>query len=229
MYTSLRSRQRIRIALRVAAVLFVLYLFLPSSHPPAPAPGPPNSLLSKREPKIQHRFPPESGADVERLRAIKSEFLHAYRGYRKHAWKHDELKPVSGGTHTQYCGWAATLIDTLDTLYIMELYDEFEEAVQAVSRLSFSYAPSILCSVNPFEMTIRHLGGLLSAYDVSGEKDERLKQKAVEVGDMLFHAFGKNGIQCRTMVWPRIPGWTCEPSALLSLVRLGSQTLEFIR
>jgi len=141
----------------------------------------------------------------------------------------DEVKPISGGTHTQYCGWAATLIDSLDTLYIMGLYDEFDQAVNAVLGMSFTYAPSIGCSINPFEMTIRHLGGLIAAYDISGSTDERLKQKALDMGHMMFQAYGRNRIQCRSIFWPRLPFWPCTPSEKLSLARLGSQSLELVR
>ena len=222
----------VRSALRVLMLLTVIYYFLPTiwfaptyrhdadfeSH-----------LRSTRKPQIQHAFPSNAGADEARLQAVKDEFLHAYHGYKQRAWLKDEVKPISGGTHTQYCGWAATLIDSLDTLYIMGLYSEFDEAVTAVLSMSFAVAPSIGCSINPFEMTIRHLGGLIAAYDVSGATDERLLKKAVQMGEMLFQSYAKNRIQCRTILWPRFPGFPCDPNKSLSLARLGSQSLELVR
>jgi len=229
MLAALSRGRRFRYAFRILLVIVVIYILLPSPKAPHYSAHDPNSLLSTRAPQIQYAFDASAGGDLYRLQEVKKEFLHAYTGYRTHAWLHDEVKPVSGGSHKQYCGWAATLIDTLDTLYIMGLYDEFDEAVHAVSRLSFAYAPSGFCGVNPFETTIRHLGGLLSAYDISGSRDERLKRKAVEMGNLLFHAFAPNGVQCRSIIWPRFPGWSCEPNAMLSLARLGSQSLEFLR
>jgi mannosyl-oligosaccharide alpha-1,2-mannosidase len=40
-----------------------------------------------------------------------------------------------------------------------------------------------------FETTIRYLGGLLGAYDVSGGKYKVLLEKAEELGEVLMGAF----------------------------------------
>lgn len=71
----------------------------------------------------------------------------------------------------------------------MELYDEFDAAVEQVSKIDFTGTE--MCEVNLFETTIRHLGGLLAAYDVSGnqKKYEVLLAKAVELGELLYTAF----------------------------------------
>jgi len=42
-------------------------------------------------------------------------------------------------------------------------------------------------SISVFETTIGYLGGLLAAYDLSG--DERLLEKSIELGDLLYCAF----------------------------------------
>lgn len=97
----------------------------------------------------------------------------------------DELKPLSAGSRNTFGGWAATLIDSLDTLWIMQLEEEFEEAVAAVVELD--WANTTESAVNTFETTIRHLGGLLSAYELSQEP--MLLAKAVELGEMLYFAF----------------------------------------
>ncbi|KPI44291.1 Endoplasmic reticulum mannosyl-oligosaccharide 1,2-alpha-mannosidase [Cyphellophora attinorum] len=226
----LRRQTRSRYRYPVILVLFLLYVFFPIPWPSGHAPYEYSNhhLTFRGTPVIQHAFTTPS-ADTGRLKAVKAEFVHAYNAYRSRAWMHDEVKPLSGGTHTQYCGWAATLIDALDTLYIMGLEEEFEEAVAAVHRMKLWYAPSLACSINPFEMTIRHLGGLLSAYDISGQRDERLKRKAVGMGEMLLQAFGRNGIQCRAILWPRLWGWPCTPNSGVSFARMGSQLLEFVR
>lgn len=227
-------RYRLRYGLSIIITLLTLYLLFHSTTPPRRSESAiaanHDHLYSTRPPQIQHAFPiGRVGADLERLQAVKAEFVHAYHGYRSRAWMRDGLKPLSGGSYTQYCGWAATLIDALDTLYIMGMWEEFDEAVEAVLGMRLAWAPNLACSVNPFEMTIRHLGGLLAAYDISGGKDERLRVKALEMGEMLWKAFGKNGMQCRSIIWPRLPGWSCEPNPRLSLARLGSQSVEFLR
>jgi len=49
-------------------------------------------------PKVQHKFSKSSNncADTDRLAVIKAAAEHTWKGYREHAWGHDEIKPVSG-------------------------------------------------------------------------------------------------------------------------------------
>ena len=47
-------------------------------------------------------------------------FRHAWAGYRKFAWGHDELKPVSR-SFSEWFGLGLTLIDALDTMWILGL------------------------------------------------------------------------------------------------------------
>lgn len=61
--------------------------------------------------------------------------LHAWTGYVAHAWGHDELKPVSNTARDWMGnGMSATIIDSLDTLYIMGLMDEYKEARDYVEQ-----------------------------------------------------------------------------------------------
>jgi mannosyl-oligosaccharide alpha-1,2-mannosidase len=145
----------------------------------------------KAIPKIQHIFPDESSwSRTERGQkqaAIKKTFKKAWLGYKEHAWLHDELTPVSGGHRDPFCGWAATLVDSLDTLWIMGFDDEFKEALEALKGIDFTTAAR--ADIPLFETTIRYLGGLLGAYDVSGGKYRILVEKAVELADVLMGAF----------------------------------------
>jgi mannosyl-oligosaccharide alpha-1,2-mannosidase len=97
----------------------------------------------------------------------------------------DELSPISGGYRNAFGGWAATLVDTLDTLHITGMAEKFGIALTAIKDIDFSVSTEE--TLNVFETTIRYLGGLLSAYDLSGERV--LIEKAVEVGEMLYVAF----------------------------------------
>ncbi|MBL8140273.1 MAG: glycoside hydrolase family 47 protein, partial [Acidobacteria bacterium] len=116
---------------------------------------------------------------------VKTEFLHAWNGYKQHAWGHDELKPVSKTAHD----WHATTllmtpVDALDTMILMGLKDEATATANHVAtHLSFDAD----ISVKNFEITIRTLGGLLSAYQLTG--DERLLRKADDLGQRLLPAF----------------------------------------
>jgi mannosyl-oligosaccharide alpha-1,2-mannosidase len=92
---------------------------------------------------------------------------------------------LSGTPKNPFGGWAATLVDSLDSLWLLGLQDEFKEAVRAVGRIDWAVSSSR--TINLFETTIRHLGGLLGAHDLSGEPV--LLAKAAELGDMLLAAF----------------------------------------
>ena len=68
-------------------------------------------------PVIQHNFGKETVAEQKvraaRLKQVKGNFTHAWKGYRDHAWLRDEVMPLSGGSHDPFGGWAATLVDSL--------------------------------------------------------------------------------------------------------------------
>lgn len=58
---------------------------------------------------------------------------HAWDGYAKYAWGHNELKPITKKGHTasvfgKNTEVGATIVDSLDTLYLMGLMDEFNQA-----------------------------------------------------------------------------------------------------
>ncbi|KAF4452709.1 hypothetical protein F53441_4516 [Fusarium austroafricanum] len=153
----------------------------PSSIKPIPTESPqklPQVQASRS--KFQH-----TSAIKSRQKAVRDEFLRSYRSYKQYAWMKDELMPVSAKGKDNFGGWAATLVDSLDTLWIMGLREEFGEAARAAATLD--WAKTDEGAVNLFETTIRHLGGLLSAYELSGEPV--LLRKAIELGEMLYVAF----------------------------------------
>ncbi|KAK7984182.1 MFS general substrate transporter [Apiospora arundinis] len=158
----------------------------------------------KRLPKFQHDFASDKAPSRERLDVLESRrseirlaFVKSWNSYKKYAWMYDELTPVSGEGKDTFGGWAATLVDTLDTLWIMELSDEFRHAAAAAVTLDWSKTRDTSC--NFFETTIRHLGGLLSAYDLS--KETALLEKAIELGDMLY-----TGYDTDNRMPPLLPG-----------------------
>ncbi|GAB1312621.1 hypothetical protein MFIFM68171_02831 [Madurella fahalii] len=136
---------------------------------------------------VQHDFSRyvHDATTKSRQQAVRDAFIRSWESYKKHAWLRDELAPVSGGGKTTFGGFAATLVDALDTLWIMDLREEFYTAAAAAAQLD--WADTSDTSLNLFETTIRHLGGLISAYDLSGEP--ALLEKAQELGNMLYMAF----------------------------------------
>lgn len=147
------------------------------------------STKPKKLPKIQHTPARPHKFDVavqeQRRSEVKRVAAKAWKSYREFAWMSDELMPISAGSKNTFGGWAATLIDSLDTLWIMGMKSEFNEAVRAVATLDWANYQGSACNV--FETTIRHLGGLLAAYDLS--KESVLLEKAVELGDLLYAGF----------------------------------------
>ena len=74
----------------------------------------------------------------------------------------------------------------MDTLYLMGLYGEFNEARDYVANIDWDETHgSDLVQV--FETAIRYVGGLISAYELSG--DQVFIQKTVELVDRLLPAF----------------------------------------
>jgi mannosidase alpha-like ER degradation enhancer 2 len=116
---------------------------------------------------------------------VREELLHAWKGYERYAWGHDELKPVSRGAHDWHRdSLLMTPVDALDTLLLMGLNEEASRArTLIVEKLSFDMD----ISVKNFEITIRILGGLLSAYQETG--DQRLLKLADDLGTRLLPAF----------------------------------------
>ncbi|XP_069333237.1 LOW QUALITY PROTEIN: endoplasmic reticulum mannosyl-oligosaccharide 1,2-alpha-mannosidase [Eulemur rufifrons] len=119
----------------------------------------------------------------DRQKGVVDVFLHAWKGYRRFAWGRDELKPVSR-SFSEWFGLGLTLIDALDTMWILGLRKEFEEARKWVSK-KLHFEKNV--DVNLFESTIRVLGGLLSAYHLSG--DSLFLRKAEDFGNRLMPAF----------------------------------------
>ncbi|TRM63574.1 glycoside hydrolase family 47 protein [Schizophyllum amplum] len=115
---------------------------------------------------------------------VKGMFTSSYDAYKKYAWGHDDLSPVSMSYSDGRNGWGASLADAMPTMYIMGLDDLFHEAVDYISGVDFSQSQTE-DTVSIFESTIRYVAGMLSAYQLSGEKDDILVEKAKQLADKL--------------------------------------------
>lgn len=184
-------------------------------------------------PQIQARFEEETEKQRRkreaRLAAVREAFVHSWEGYKKHAWPQDEVGPLSGAVYNTFGGWGATLVDSLDTLWIMGMSTEFERAVLALRRTDFT--SSSQPQINVFETAIRYLGGLLSAYDLSEHRYPLLLSKAIEVGDMLLVAFDTpNHLPVTRWDWKNgALGGPQEAARFSLLAEVGSFSLEFTR
>ncbi|TFB07072.1 Endoplasmic reticulum mannosyl-oligosaccharide 1,2-alpha-mannosidase [Trichoderma ghanense] len=186
-------------------------------------------------PRVQHEFGVESpeakSRRVARQERVGKEIERAWSGYKKFAWMHDELSPVSAKHRDPFCGWAATLVDSLDTLWIAGLREEFDEAAKAVEQIDFTTTPRN--NIPVFETTIRYLGGLLGAFDVSGGHDggyPMLLTKAVELAEILMGIFDTpNRMPLLYYQWQ--PEYASQPhrAGSVGIAELGTLSMEFTR
>ncbi len=116
---------------------------------------------------------------------VKAEFLHAWNGYKKYAWGHDDLKPLSKTHHDWYAQpLLMTPVDALDTMILMGLKDEARDTREYIVK-NLSFDKDVY--VQNFEITIRLLGGLISSYQLTGDK--RLLKLADDLGNRLLPVF----------------------------------------
>jgi mannosidase alpha-like ER degradation enhancer 2 len=120
-----------------------------------------------------------------RAAETRTQFLHAWRGYERYAWGHDQLRPLSKMPRDWYGETLLmTPIDALDALILMGLEDEAKKThAYVVANASFDKD----VSVKTFEITIRLLGGLLASYQLTG--DPKLLALADDLGGRLLKAF----------------------------------------
>ncbi|KAG9101368.1 mannosyl-oligosaccharide alpha-1,2-mannosidase, partial [Ceratobasidium sp. 370] len=166
-----------------------------------------SSPNKETKPKVTSNSEP-TYADPARRDAIVKAFKHAWSGYERDAFGCDDYHPVSrtGKNLTTDRGVGYMIVDALDTMLIMgkDLSAEYRRARDWVEKdLDFDrdgrystfevsvpqYYPAGQANLNGFlKITIRVLGGLLSAYTLSGN-DAIYLRRAQELADRLLPAF----------------------------------------
>ncbi|KAK2909957.1 mannosyl-oligosaccharide 1,2-alpha-mannosidase IA isoform X2 [Channa argus] len=165
----------------------------------------------------------------ERREKVKEMMKFAWDNYKRYAWGKNELRPLTRNGHigNMFGGLrGASIIDSLDTLFIMGLMEEYNDAKEWVKTnldLNSNGEASL------FEVNIRYVGGLLSAYYLTGE--ELFKNKAVELGEKLLPAFNTPTGIPRGVInlgsgtsWSW--GWASAGSSILA--EFGTLHLEFV-
>ncbi|KAF2201060.1 seven-hairpin glycosidase [Delitschia confertaspora ATCC 74209] len=129
-------------------------------------------------PKIRTKTVPTYGAHIQfaewqngtekgdptKAEKVRNAMKYTFWKYRENAWGYDDIKPVSGGNATTRNGWGAFIVDSSTTLALMGLWEELAASVQHIISIDFTNATG---PVDPFETTIRYLGGLVSLVDLS--------------------------------------------------------------
>ncbi|CAG9824004.1 unnamed protein product [Phaedon cochleariae] len=148
---------------------------------------------------ISDRYPVVKGGEDkdpvarERRNKVKEMMKHAWSNYVRYAWGKNELKPISKRGHGASIFGAlplgATILDGLDTLYVMGLDEEFRQARDWVAdELDVDkIAKDMVADVSVFEVNIRFVGGLLACFALTG--DTVFKEKAQQIADKLLPAF----------------------------------------
>jgi len=166
------------------------------------------------------------GDDARRL-AVRAAMAHSWAGYKKHAYGQDEVAPKAGRGYETFCSLGATLIDSLDTLWLMGFKHEFALAREWVAaKLDFTRD----CGLSVFESTIRVMGGLLAAFDMTG--DRMFVDKAEDLALALGPAyetplnFPRSEMHLSTRT-ARTPAWIGGGQAAL-LAEVGTVQMELL-
>ena len=120
----------------------------------------------------------------KRMAAVRGAVAHSWNAYKQYAWGADGLHPLTMSPAHEGFNHAVTMVDSLDTLWIVGMKPEFEEAVAWIGANLPTKIANLSPSVSAFETTIRSLGGLEAAHALSG--DETLLACAVQLGDRLL-------------------------------------------
>nr|XP_056702914.1 mannosyl-oligosaccharide 1,2-alpha-mannosidase IC [Euleptes europaea] len=165
----------------------------------------------------------------DRRLKVKEMMKFAWDNYKRYAMGKNELRPLTRNGHigNMFGGLrGATVVDALDTLYVMELQEEFQEAKDWVEK---SFDLNVNGEASLFEVNIRYIGGLLAAFYLTGE--EVFKNKALELGEKLLPAFNTPTGIPRGVInlgsglsWSW--GWASAGSSILA--EFGSLHLEFL-
>jgi ER degradation enhancer, mannosidase alpha-like 2 len=110
---------------------------------------------------------------------------HAWEGYKKYAWGWDDLRPLTKEGRNWYkTSMLMTPVDAFDTFIMLGLKKEAAEAKELIlSKLNFN----VDNDVQLFEITIRLLAGLQTAYEMDGDK--RFLNLAEDLAKRLMPAF----------------------------------------
>lgn len=170
-WQSRNQRKKLGYGMLICAFLYLVYMY--------------GYIISG---SVSDKMPwPQPGKEIweYRQKKVKNAFESSWNAYRKNAWGKDQYFPISESGKNmgpKPLGWI--IVDSLDTMAIMGLDKQLEEARQWVdTELDYNMD----YEVNTFETTIRMLGGLLSAYYFT--KDDVYLNKAVDLGDRIIGAF----------------------------------------
>lgn len=116
---------------------------------------------------------------------VKAAFLKGWKAYKTYAWGMDAVNPISQKGHNWYAeSLLMTPIDAFSTMHIMGLKKEEAEARKLIfEKLNFDKD----FEIQQFEIAIRIMGGLLSSYQLDGDK--HFLDLAIDLGNRMLPVF----------------------------------------
>jgi hypothetical protein len=143
------------------------------------------AACSAPDPKPQVSDAPADSTYIRLADEVRNETLRSWKAYKRYAWGHDALKPLTKSAEDWYeHPLYISPIDAYSTLKLMGFEEEAKEIENYVVD-SLSWDKNIDAKV--FEVNIRILGGLLSMYELSG--NPKVLAKTVDFADRLLPAF----------------------------------------
>ncbi|KAK5693084.1 hypothetical protein LTR97_010560 [Elasticomyces elasticus] len=156
------------------------------------------TVLSAVYAKPRAVYDKPSSLQTARKKAIVEAFQHAWKGYSQNCFGHDTLHPVTNMCEDDLGGYGATAIDALSTAVIFGEEEAVLQILRHIAALDFMKVAGGT-KIQVFEVTIRHLAGMISAWDLlngpfkSMARDPELRQalydQMVRLGDILACAF----------------------------------------
>lgn len=167
---------------------------------------------------------------LEKRDYIKKMTLFGWSNYEKFAWGENELKPISKRGHSagifgSRTKLGATIVDGLDTLYLMGYFDEYQRGKDWIEK---NFNLNVNSDISLFEVNIRFIGGFLSLYTLTKEK--MFLTKAEEVATLLLPAFEtKTGIPYALVnpITKRSKNYNWASGGCAILAEFGTLSLEF--
>jgi len=129
----------------------------------------------------------DQSAKNEMCARVQEACRHAWQGYKKYAWGYDDLRPLTkNGKNWYKTSLLMTPVDAFDTFLILGLNEEASEAKELIfSKLNFDSDNE----VQVFEITIRLLAALQTAYEMDGDK--RFLTLAEDLAKRFVPAFNR--------------------------------------
>ena len=202
--------------------------------PPSLDSSPAESSLHAVRSSVPHELPSGEDTDYEtnrRREVVRGMMRHGWDNYVQYAWGENELRPISRKGHSPgifgNTKMGASIIDAMDTLWIMGMKEEFNRARDWIEHnLSLD---DVHADISVFEFNIRFIGGLLSSYALT--KDPMFVRKADDFAQKLLPAFDTPTGIPYALINPssgftKNYAWASSSASILS--EIGSLHLEFV-